>query len=440
MKDSKVIATAGTFSTRKGSVIVPSLALAIVVLAGQVDAQTGSSLTEQEKAAYLKVHSDARREIGSPPLEWDTRLATEAQRFADHLASTGLFEHASKIPGWERDLGENLAANSDDNPAKKAAEQWFAEKAAFQRLGTNGKLSAAHVDDYEIFKDIGHYTQMVWQDTTKAGAGKARYKSGPRKGAWVVVGKYFPVGNYTDQYAYGTPNSSSPANSTGPGGGPQTQMNPTQGPDKSTYTQGDAMVTVEVTNKTGQPVACEWVNYDGKAEPHAQIPTAGITLHSYPGNLYRFRVGATTTSYRASRNPVQHFSIGSPAKDAGPRGSAKATPPWAATQIKSTYKQGDPWVTISVTNKTGQDLEFLWVDGNGKETQPAGVIRAGAKNHPMGTSYPGSLYRFKLDGKLFHSWVIQKDHTHLTIGSPVNNAGPLHPTRVDNESGSTLAP
>jgi|GEM_PF-2948490 len=94
---------------------------------------------------------------------------------------------------------------------------------------------------------------------------------------------------------------------------------------------------------------------------------------------------------------------------------AQATPPSAANQTKSTYKEGDPRVTIYVTNKTGQPLAIYWVDGFGEEKSPPGTIPAGAEKLELGFSYPGNLFRFKINGELRHTWVIEKDQPHLTI-------------------------
>ena len=85
---------------------------------------------------------------------------------------------------------------------------WFNEKPHYERLGANGK----YPDNYVGPPDVGHYTQMVWQDTTKVGGGKAQYTRGPHKDAWIIVGKYSPGGNVLTKYAYGTPNSGPPAN------------------------------------------------------------------------------------------------------------------------------------------------------------------------------------------------------------------------------------
>ena len=48
-------------------------------------------------------------------------------------------------------------------------------------------------------KAIGHFTQLVWDDTTHVGMGIATKQSGPY---WItyIVAKYSPPGNYRGQY------------------------------------------------------------------------------------------------------------------------------------------------------------------------------------------------------------------------------------------------
>ena len=216
------------------------------------------------------------------------------------------------------------------------------------------------------------------------------------------------------QYSIGAP-----SNNAGPSGAAKATPPWAATQTKSTYKQGDPRVTISVTNNTGKDLEFLWVDGNGKEAQPPGVIRAGAEKHpmgtTYPGSLYRFKLDGKLLHTWVIQKDQTHLKIGSPSNNAASSGAAKATPPWAATQTKSTYKQGDPRVTISVTNNTGKDLEFLWVDGNGKEAQPPGVIRAGAKNHQMGTTYPGNLYRFKLNGKLLHSWVIQKDQTHLII-------------------------
>ena len=95
--------------------------------------------------------------------------------------------------------------------------------------------------------------------------------------------------------------------------------------------------------------------------------------------------------------------------------TANATPPWAANQTKSIHEQGSEKLDIYVTNKTGQALILFWVDGDGTEAQTPTTVPPDAENFNIGFSYPGHLFRFKIDNQLVHSWVIQEGQPNLTI-------------------------
>ena len=49
-------------------------------------------------------------------------------------------------------------------------------------------------------KAVGHYTQIVWKNTTKVGCGIANSLT-DRGGEWVVC-RYSPPGNYVGQKPY----------------------------------------------------------------------------------------------------------------------------------------------------------------------------------------------------------------------------------------------
>ncbi len=182
---------------------------------------------------------------------------------------------------------------------------------------------------------------------------------------------------------------------------------------KSTYKEGDAKITISVTNKTGQALDVYWVDYEGKeaqpAGPSGVVPAGAekfVMGTTYPGNLYRFKIKGKLLQEWVIQNEQPHLTI-QQAMDAA-----------QVNQTKSTYKEGDAKVTISVTNKTGQALDVYWVDYEGKEAQPAGpsgVVPAGAEKFVMGSTYPGNLYRFKMQGKLLQEWVIKSEQPHLTI-------------------------
>lgn len=83
--------------------------------------------------------------------------------------------------------GENLCTcGSPDRPFAVATDMWIEEK---------GKYWGQPVDqNYVVY---GHYTQVIWPDTTKVGIATAR------NGDFViVVAHYDPVGNFLGRSAY----------------------------------------------------------------------------------------------------------------------------------------------------------------------------------------------------------------------------------------------
>jgi len=154
---------------------------------------TGSALTPQEAQALIDFHNKVRKEVGVGPVTWSPTIAKVAQAWADEQARTVKFSHRPN-----NKFGENLAGFGAGG-VLEGANLWYAEKASY----TPGTPIPA---DFNNFK-AGHYSQMVWRNSTEFGAGKALYQttspSGwPRKGSWVLVGNYNPPGNYSGQKPY----------------------------------------------------------------------------------------------------------------------------------------------------------------------------------------------------------------------------------------------
>jgi len=133
---------------------------------------------------FLRVHNEERARLGLPPLRWSRKLARHAQTWANHLASTGTFEHRDR--GLER-CGENLFRGSEGYSPADAARRWLEERSLYR----GGPVAR------EDLRTVGHYTQMVWQETTHVGFGFARGRKG-----LVVVANYLPGGNREGKIPY----------------------------------------------------------------------------------------------------------------------------------------------------------------------------------------------------------------------------------------------
>ncbi|KAI0169996.1 PR-1-like protein [Hypoxylon sp. FL1284] len=80
--------------------------------------------------------------------------------------------------------GENLALGCSD--AGSCVDAWASEVAAYD------------YDDPGFAEDTGHFTQLVWHDTTDVGCGA---KLCPGNGGWYLACEYWPRGNVEGAYA-----------------------------------------------------------------------------------------------------------------------------------------------------------------------------------------------------------------------------------------------
>ncbi len=138
---------------------------------------SGSSF-EADRAEFLRLHNQARADVGAAPLAWSQQLADHAQQWAEELARRDQMVHRSDNP-----YGENLAAGSNVDVAG-GCRMWLAERSAYD----GGAIDGGN------FSAIGHYTQMIWGTTTHVGYGIARNGRNT-----YIVANYSPAGNVIGQ-------------------------------------------------------------------------------------------------------------------------------------------------------------------------------------------------------------------------------------------------
>jgi len=155
----------------------------------------GKSLAQQEVTQasiadqLLVAHNRYRAEVGVPPLVWSDTLANHAQDWADHLASTGgnTLQHSQNTG-----QGENLwLGTSGYYSHTDMVDSWGSEKQYF----TAGIFP--EVSSTGSWRDVGHYTQIVWKNTTEVGCGLAE-----AGGNEILVCRYSSPGNYLGQSVY----------------------------------------------------------------------------------------------------------------------------------------------------------------------------------------------------------------------------------------------
>lgn len=117
-------------------------------------------------------------------LTWDDDLANLAQGLSDHC----VWGHDNlNLPGGER-IGQNIAMSSNQNAdLGYLVKLWINEKHDYTI--SSGACNAGKV--------CGHYTQMVWSDTTKVGCGATKC---PGMGRFLVC-DYQKAGNWQGKKA-----------------------------------------------------------------------------------------------------------------------------------------------------------------------------------------------------------------------------------------------
>ncbi|XP_059169427.1 uncharacterized protein LOC131951149 isoform X2 [Physella acuta] len=157
----------------------------LLLLAVIAVAHAGVTLTllSDDIEAFLKTHNDVRNALGIPSLTWDTKLAD----YAKDWTSGCVFEHSTG------NYGENLFGSDplNDNATALAYES-----------AISWKSELADVDpDWECIgrePTCGHYSQMVWRDTTAVGCAITHCDNMPN----LVSCNYDPPGNYEGEEPY----------------------------------------------------------------------------------------------------------------------------------------------------------------------------------------------------------------------------------------------
>lgn len=167
------------------------------------------------KNAMLSEHNTRRAQHHAPALALDDTLNAEAQAWAQHMSSTGQFQHdANRGSSGESLYFSNLPLPSeppmtqemielyrqhypDFEPptdltgpslAARAANAWYEEVANYD-YGTTLSINS---------HPIGHFTQMVWKGSSTLGCGAAWQMTNNNTRVVVhVVCRYHSAGNVT---------------------------------------------------------------------------------------------------------------------------------------------------------------------------------------------------------------------------------------------------
>ncbi len=140
-------------------------------------------------------HNAVRAQVGVGPLAWDPALAAIAAAWAaqchDTEAPIGLIDHnPGRSAGYPTYVGENIYGAGGQASGTDAVRLWVSEQANYDHA-TN-TCAAGQI--------CGHYTQVVWRNTTKIGCA-LHDCPGLQYGSSVVC-DYGPGGNVGGQAPY----------------------------------------------------------------------------------------------------------------------------------------------------------------------------------------------------------------------------------------------
>jgi hypothetical protein len=161
----------------KSMVIFTALSVGVLASAGAVLPAVAQNSMAQE---ILNAHNRYRAEVGVPPLAWSPTLASHAQQWANQ----GRFQHSSGTGE-----GENLwMGTSRRFSPTQMVGSWGDEKRSFVR-GTFPNVSSTG-----NWANVGHYTQVIWRNTTQVGCGGVDVG-----GNYIFVCRYSSPGNVMGQ-------------------------------------------------------------------------------------------------------------------------------------------------------------------------------------------------------------------------------------------------
>ncbi len=153
-------------------------------------AQTNGNVAD----TILRIHNSERaaKNVNVPALVWSASLAADAQSYAEHLNSLGYSCCTTLLPhATGTGQGENLAWGPPGYSPAAGAQGWANEKSNYK----GGPITRE--DFAPGVPMIGHYTQMVWKNTSEVGCGTS---SSDRMD--ILVCRYSQPGNYVGQTPY----------------------------------------------------------------------------------------------------------------------------------------------------------------------------------------------------------------------------------------------
>jgi len=160
------------------------LFLIVLALAARISAQSSITLDTAIQRSILIEHNKERKLLNIPNLTWNEEIASYAEEWALQLAEEDNSIHHRSGDNY----GENISwISSMPDDISEGVAMWNEEKVYFKYKPIGNDWAKS-----------GHYTQVIWKNTTQVGCGCAVSQSG----AFFFVCNYDPPGNYIGQKPY----------------------------------------------------------------------------------------------------------------------------------------------------------------------------------------------------------------------------------------------
>ena len=166
------------------SKLAACLALAAFAAAAVLTAPCAAQDSPQD---FLDPHNAARSDVGVGAVSWDDAVAAYARSYAAQRRGDCALVHSGGP------YGENIFWGSAgaDWSAADAVASWVSEK----RWYDHGSNSCSAPEG----RSCGHYTQVVWRDSTAVGCARVVCDNG---GGVFITCNYNPPGNFVGQSPY----------------------------------------------------------------------------------------------------------------------------------------------------------------------------------------------------------------------------------------------